>query len=858
MISGKLLRSLLCGALCGIARSADVEDVKIGDHPASRITPYPAILTLHVHNGRVYMGYGASDDYYPAVYIASYDPAGHRFRIEHAAMSDRIEALRSIGGTLYVPHIDPVHFEDFRDYSYLGPDGIWRDAAPGGYFHAHDIAGAGGELFLCGSKDAVEGQTGTGIIMKSSPGAAWSLARTGFGDRFYWCAGLGSRLYFQNGFLEAGGFTSSGSTPPLPGNSSTRSLTVSGQQALFTNSSGALLSFDGVALTTLDPSSWRYAQDGEQFYALRTDPLLQRTRVYRAAWLTTSGVVWEPTPVLPTGASAFAVLNGRAYFGGSDGSLRAANLDGTPLTLPVATVQNLLPDSFGRGLAASGLLLACGAPDATSTQTAAGNTQIWQETAGTPRWTLSGQISPPAPRLSGWFGKDVALERDLLAVVETGYDTTGRDRGSSARVHTYQYFSGSWASRTVFSTPYAHSVAMLPDFLAVAAANVSGQQAAGHPGITPYRITRSFAGAPTFTAQTQLRPVLNKWGYKPSCRVVMQGDMLVGGFAGDPSRLGGQGMVSVWRRAAGGTTFTAAPEQEFPGPGPDRFGFALALDGLWLAVGAPRDDESGPQAGAVHLYRRASLSAPFTPAQKLLPPGNAHESAFGSALVLRGSTLLIGAPGTAADGVMHRGATYIFRRGEDDVWTLTGEMPRPAASLAEFGVEVAMSDTLLIAASRLSDNSAPAMERLSFLPHPEPATLYDTWLAEHLLTHSEDRDSDGDGVTDLVEYASNLDPRAPDAAASDHAPPVPVAGLPQVGSTGTPGQFAVTWLQRRDDPRLSTTLEYSSNLADWHPASAASTSTVFQDDVWTLYRSEISLATDVRTYVRVHVQLLRP
>ena len=848
---------LLIPALAATALSADVTPVLVGNHPTSRLTPWPAIHSLHVHRGRIYMSYGTSEDYFPAVFIASYDPALHRFRIEHSAMSDKVEALRTIGDTLYVPHVDPVHFEDFRDYSYLGPDGVWRDATPGGLYHAYDMATAGGELFLCGSKDTIEGQTGIGIILKSHPGGAWSTARTGSGDRYYWCASLGSRLYFQNGFLEGGAFTSSGATPPLPGNATTRSLTVDGQPALFTNSNGALLSYDGVALSTLDPTSWLYAQDGDRFYGLRTDPLLQQSRVYRAAWMSTSGVVWEPTPVLSGNANAFTVLGGRAYFGGTDGSLRAANLDGTPLTLPLATVQNDLPDSFGRGLAAAGVWLACGAPDATSTQTAAGAAEIWQENFTDPRWTRVRQFVPPAPSLSGWFGKDTAMNGDLMAVVETGYDLSGRDRGKDARVHVYQHSTGSWPSRGILSLPYAHSAALLPDFLAVATANPSGSQAAGQPGVTPYRIIRSGGLVLSIVAQTQLRPVLNKWGYKPSCRVVMQGDMLIGGFAGDPSRQGGQGMVSIWRRAAGGTSFTAAPEQEFAGPGPDRFGFALALDGLWLAVGAPRDDTSAPQAGAVHLFRRLSLTQPFVFAQKLLPPLAQNEAAFGSALAMRGGTLLIGAPGMAADGVMHRGAAFVFRRGADEVWTLSAEVPRPPASLGEFGVEVAMSDVHLIAASRLSSNAAPAMERLSFLPHPEPATLYDAWLAENGLTHSADADSESDGLSDLTEYACGLDPRLPDASTAGHMPPAPLRGQPQITPAG-PDRFAVTWLQRRGDPRLLTALESSSDLAHWLPFPAAALSVVFQNTGWTLYRTEIPMSDGHRSYIRLHVQILRP
>ncbi len=618
-----------------------------------------------------------------------------------------------------------------------------------------------------------------------------------------------------------------------------------------------LSAFDGTAASTLHPSSSLFAWDNGMLYSAHQDTLTGKTRVYRAAWLSAIGAVWEETPVELSGSgiTSFAVLGGRAYFGVINGSLRASNLDGTPLTLPAATVQNELPDSFGRGLTSSGQWLTVGAPDTFSTQAAAGSVEIWQENSVPPTWTRVKTFAPPAPRLSSWFGKDVAMNGDVMAVVETGYDLSGRDRGKDARVHVFQDAGGAWPSRAVLTLPYAHSAALLPDFLAVATANPSGSQAAGQPGVTPYRITRAANGTISLAAQTQLKPVQTKWGYKPSCRVVMQGDVLVGGFAGDPSRQGGHGMVSIWRRAAGGASFAAAPVQEISDSGPNHFGYALALDDLWLAVGAPRDDTAAPQAGAVHLYKRPSLTTPFVLMQTLLPPVVQNEAAFGSALALRGGTLLAGAPGVIADGTKHRGAAYVFNRGPNDVWLPSVEMPRPDASLGEFGVEVAMTDKLLVAASRLSNNAAPAMDRLSFLPHPELTTLYDMWRAQQGLTGT---DSDADGMSDLIEYAVNLQPRTPDAAAADHTAPEPLFGLPQFSLTGTPPQWNATWLQRTDDPRLTTQLEYSSDLQNWIVLPAAASPPVFIGTRFTLRSTTLPAPANNRQYVRQTVSYAAP
>ncbi|HWB04289.1 MAG TPA: FG-GAP repeat protein [Verrucomicrobiales bacterium] len=833
-----------------------VTEVKVGDHPTSRLTPFPSILSLHVHGGRVYMGYGTNTDFYPPVFIVSYDPALNAFHLEHSAATDELNTFRTIGGTLYAAHNDPSHYEDFRDYSYRGADGIWRDATPAGCLHVYDFASAGGSLFFCGSKPPVEGASGIGVIMGSGDGGeSWNIAKTGVPDRVYWCYGLGNRLYHSSGALENGKEINPGGAY---GNTKTLSLTLKGQPLAIHMGNASVINgltvFDGAAASTLHPWAHLRALDQNTLYSVFTDMLTGKYRVYRAAWFSAQGAVWEETPVelSSSNISSFAVLGGRAYFGVGDGSLRAANLDGTPLVLPAPTVRNDLPDSFGRGLASSGLLLACGAPDTFSTQAAAGAAQIFQESDGAAGWLPVKSFAPPTPRLSGWFGKDLAVNGDVMAVVETGYDTSGRERGKDARIHVYQSAGGTWPSRTILSLPYAHSAALLPDFLAIATANPASSQSAGQPGVTPYRITRGANGTISINAQTQLKPVLQDWGYKPACRVVMSGDLLVGGFAGDPSRAGGQGMVSIWRRVAAGTSFDPAPEQEFSDKGPNHFGYAIALDGLWLAVGAPRDDTAASQAGAVHLYKRDTLTAPFVKMQTLAPPVAQNEAAFGSALALRGGTLLAGAPGVTAGGVKHRGATYVFRRGADDAWAFSAEMPRPAASLAEFGVEVAMTETHLVAASRLSDNAAPAMQKLSFLPHPEPTTLFDLWRAENGVTGTSD--TDGDGLSDLIEYAVNLKPLAPDSATFDHLAPEPLFGTPQYVIDGSPPLLHITWLQRTDDPRLTTQLEYSTDLESWYIISAAQSEAVLTGARFTVRSSTLPVPADSRQYVRQTVR----
>lgn len=107
------------------------------------------------------------------------------------------------------------------------------------------------------------------------------------------------------------------------------------------------------------------------------------------------------------------------------------------------------------------------------------------------------------PDFSGWFGRDVALHGDLMAVVEAGHDVSGRNRGSSARVHVLQQSDGLWVSRRVLPVPFAHSVAFQDDLLVIGSYNGASFT---KPVILPYRISRSDANEISLATMPQLVP----------------------------------------------------------------------------------------------------------------------------------------------------------------------------------------------------------------------------------------------------------------------------------------------------------------------------------------------------------------
>jgi hypothetical protein len=124
----------------------------IGDHPVSSLTAYPNIHSLTAYHGRIYLGYGDYGDY-PANIIISYSLAENMFRLEHSTGTDATDTFRVLDGKLFAPSVDPVNYEDFRDFSYYTPRVGWRDMAPAGNFHVYDAAQLGASLFICGSRD---------------------------------------------------------------------------------------------------------------------------------------------------------------------------------------------------------------------------------------------------------------------------------------------------------------------------------------------------------------------------------------------------------------------------------------------------------------------------------------------------------------------------------------------------------------------------------------------------------------------------------------------------------------------------------------------------------------------------------
>jgi hypothetical protein len=137
----------------------------------------------------------------------------------------------------------------------------------------------------------------------------------------------------------------------------------------------------------------------------------------------------------------------------------------------------------------------------------------------------------------------------------------------------------------------------------------------------------------------------------------------------------------------------------------DNFGRAVALHFNTAAVSAPGDDEAGPNAGAVFVYRRHRDGTGWSLWQKLAPAEDAHQAhSFGEAIALHGNTLVVGASSSDV-AEPAGGAAYVYRL-ISSVWTLEERIVATDAVEGDrFGRAVAVGTTWLAVAAPRSQGS---------------------------------------------------------------------------------------------------------------------------------------------------------
>ena len=96
------------------------------------------------------------------------------------------------------------------------------------------------------------------------------------------------------------------------------------------------------------------------------------------------------------------------------------------------------------------------------------------------------------------------------------------------------------------------------------------------------------------------------------------------------------------------------------------FGYSLAIDDKYIAIGAYKKDSDKVDTGAVYLYKRNSDAINDTTLIAKLTADDAKENDyFGSSIAMDNEYIIVGANGEDSDGE-NSGAVYLFKRNSDD------------------------------------------------------------------------------------------------------------------------------------------------------------------------------------------------
>ena len=309
-------------------------------------------------------------------------------------------------------------------------------------------------------------------------------------------------------------------------------------------------------------------------------------------------------------------------------------------------------------------------------QGASGPSMVWEQ-----------QIVFEAPDAAARdrFGGSVSVQGDV-AVVGAAAKASGSTPSAGA-AYVFGRTLGIWQA----PTKIAAAVPAAADLFATSVSISAGTIAAGAPGRAGGAgAVDVFTGGAPWSLQATLAGSDSAGGDGLGTAVALDTDTVV---AGAPAQAAGRGAAYVFVRI--GTTWTQqAKLTAADGAAGDAFGSAVALDGDVAIVGAP----SNGGHGAAYIFVRSNGA--WGPGTKLLASDAASGDGFASAVSITAGLAAIGAPGKALDfgssNMQGAGEAYVFA-GSGSAWTQQANIvASDGAAQDNFGTAVVIAGEELV------------------------------------------------------------------------------------------------------------------------------------------------------------------
>lgn len=359
----------------------------------------------------------------------------------------------------------------------------------------------------------------------------------------------------------------------------------------------------------------------------------------------------------------------------------------------------------GSSVAVDGGIAVIGVPfDSVGSRTA-GTVKVYDVATGTLLHTLLN----PNPSAGEYFGRAVAISGSRI-VVGADWDKGGTNVTGSAIGAAYLYdLAGAAPSVAILTltNPTPASSDLFGFAVAISGSRVVITAPGDDTDGTDSGIAHVYDVASTTPSLPQLlihnpSPAINEgFGFA----VAISGAQLVitSPWDGAAASLAGAAYVFDLNspNAAVPTTSIYNPEPAAN----DQFGYAVAISGKWVVIGANQDDAGANDSGTAYVYDIAGAT-PDAPMTALANPSPAIGDNFGFSLSASGTRVAIGA---AYDdtGAADSGSTYVFDLASaiPSVAVLTLNNPSPATG-DYFGYAVAISAARIIVGAPYDDIGA--------------------------------------------------------------------------------------------------------------------------------------------------------
>ena len=375
-------------------------------------------------------------------------------------------------------------------------------------------------------------------------------------------------------------------------------------------------------------------------------------------------------------------------------------------------------DLFGQAVAISGDTVAIGAYQDDDRGGDSGSVYLLRRNLkGSDQWGVAAKITADDGASGDQFGQMVALDGDTLVVGAAFDDVAGADAGSVYVFYRNRGGPDNWGLVAKLTAENASA----GDFFGSAVA-VSGDRIligafadddVGSASGAAYLFERNRGGADNWGQVAKLTATdaeaTDQFGFS----VALSGDTAVVGAHFESSAGNYGGAAYVFERNQGGADAwgQTAKLGARDGRANDQFGFAVAIGGKTILVGAPGKDDVGASAGAAYVFvpdRGAAVR--WRQAAKLGPADADAGDRFGESVALSGETALVGARRNS-DAGEETGSAYVFGRnqgGTDNWGQLVKLIAADIAGGDQFGVSVAIDGNFALVGSPFEDGVTSA------------------------------------------------------------------------------------------------------------------------------------------------------